>query len=97
MLRRKLQPSHPGEILREFFIKERGLTITKVAEGIGVARGNLSAIVNERAGISPQLAIKLSEAFGNTAQFWINLQKNYELWQAEQIVDRSLIKHFAAA
>jgi addiction module HigA family antidote len=97
MLRRKLQPSHPGEILRELFIKERGLTITKVAEGIGVARGNLSAVVNERAGISPQLAIKLSEAFGNTAQFWINLQKNYELWQAEQIVDRSLIKHFAAA
>jgi addiction module HigA family antidote len=80
MLRRKLQPSHPGEILRELFIKERGLTITKVAEGIGVARGNLSAIVIERAGISPQVAIKLSEAFGNTAQFWINLQKNYELW-----------------
>lgn len=68
-----------------------------MAEGIGVARGNHSAIANERAGISPQVAIKLSEAFGNTAQFWINLQKNYELWQAEQIVDRSQIKHFAAA
>jgi addiction module HigA family antidote len=71
MLRRNLPPSHPGEILREMFIKEHKLTITEVAEGLGLARANLSAIVNERAGISPELAVKLSEAFGNTAQFWI--------------------------
>ncbi len=60
-------------------IREYNLTITEVAQGLGMARVNLSAIVNERARISPELAIKLSEAFGNTAQFWINLQKNYEL------------------
>jgi len=97
MLQRNLPPSHPGSILRELFIKERGLTITEVADGLGIARGNLSAIVNERAGISPELAIKLSVAFGNTPQFWVNLQKNYELWQAEQKVDRSRIRHFKAA
>ena len=97
MHRKKLPPVHPGEILREMFIKERGLTITEVAEGLNVARGNLSAIVNERAGISPELAIKLSVAFGNTAEFWINLQKDYELWHAEQKVDRSGIRHFTAA
>ena len=94
MLKRKLIPSHPGEILREMFIKERHLTITQVAEGLGIARPNLSAIVNERAGISPELAIKLSEAFGNSAQFWINLQKNYELWHAEKKVNRKAIRHF---
>lgn len=94
MLKRKLIPSHPGEILREMFIKERNLTITQVAEGLGIARANLSAIVNERAGISPELAIKLSEAFGNSAQFWINLQKNYELWHAEKKVNRKAIRHF---
>ena len=97
MLRRNLPPSHPGEILREMFIKEHQLTITEVAEGLGLARANLSAIVNERAGISPELAVKLSEAFGNTAQFWINLQKNYELWYAEKNVNRKMIKHFVAA
>jgi antitoxin HigA-1 len=94
MLKRGLPPSHPGEILREDFIQEKGLTITEVALGLGIARANLSAIVNERAGISPELAVKLSEAFGNTAQFWINLQKNHELWYAERKVNRAIIRHF---
>lgn len=52
MLKRALPPVHPGEILREDYINERNLTITEVAKGLGVARANLSAIVNERAGIS---------------------------------------------
>lgn len=93
-LQRGLPPSHPGEILRELFIKEYKLTITDVAEGLGMARVNLSAIVNERAGISPELSIKLSEAFGNTPQFWINLQKNYELWYAEKKVNRGKVRRF---
>ena len=97
MQKKNLQPVHPGEILREVFIKERNLTIKEVAKGLDMARGNLSAVVNEHAGISPELAVKLSEAFGNTAQFWINLQKNYELWHAEQKVDRKRIRHFADA
>lgn len=94
MLKRGLPPSHPGEILREDFINERGLTITEVAKGLGMARANLSAIVNERAGISPELAVKLSVAFGNTPQFWSNLQTNYELWHAERTVNRDLIQQF---
>ncbi len=93
-MKRNLAPVHPGEILREEYIRERGLTVTEVAKGLGVARANLSAIINERAGISPELAVKLSEAFGNTAQFWVNLQKNHELWYAEQKVNRSVIRHF---
>jgi len=96
-MKRNLPPVHPGEILREEYIKERNLTVTEVAKGLGVARANLSAIVNERAGISPELAVKLSEAFGNTAQFWVNLQKNYELWHAEQKVNRSAVRHFSQA
>ncbi|MBC3788644.1 HigA family addiction module antitoxin [Spirosoma utsteinense] len=93
-MKRNLAPVHPGEILREEYIQERGLTITEVAKGLGIARVNLSAIVNERAGISPELAVKLSEAFGNTSQFWVNLQKNYELWHAERKVNRSVVRHF---
>ena len=97
MLRRNLPPSHPGEILREMFIKEHKLTITDVANGLGIASANRSAIVNERAGMSPGLAIKLSEPLGNTALFWINLQKNYELWLAEKKVNRKKVKHFVVA
>lgn len=94
MLKRNLPPVHPGEILREDYINERGLTITEVAKGLGIARANLSAILNQRAGISPEMAVKLSEAFGNTTQFWVNLQKNYEVWHAERKVNRQAIKHF---
>ena len=94
MLKRNLPPVHPGEILREDYINERGLTVTEVAKGLGVARANLSAILNQRAGISPEMAVKLSEAFGNTTQFWVNLQKNYEVWHAERKVNRQVIKHF---
>lgn len=94
MLKRNLPPVHPGEILREDYIKERGLTVTEVAKGLGVARANLSAILNERAGISPEMAVKLSEAFGNTTQFWMNLQKNFEVYNAEKKIDRKTIVHF---
>lgn len=94
MIKRNLAPVHPGEILREEFITERGLTITEVAEGLGITRQTLSAVVNEKASITPELAVKLSEDFGNTAQFWINLQKNYEMWHAEKKVDRTNIRHF---
>ncbi|MCE7063759.1 HigA family addiction module antitoxin [Dyadobacter sp. CY326] len=94
MIKRDLAPVHPGEILKEEYIAERGLTITEVANGIGVTRQSLSAIVNEKAGITPELAVKLSEAFGNTAQFWLNLQKNYDIWHAEKKIDRKAIKHF---
>ena len=94
MLKRNLPPVHPGEILREEYIKQRGLTVTEVAKGLGIARTNLSAIIDERAGISPEMAVKLSEAFGNTTQFWVNLQKNYEVWHAERKVNRQIIQHF---
>jgi addiction module HigA family antidote len=96
-MKRNLPPLHPGEILREDYLRERNLTVTEVARGLGMTRAGLSAIVNERAGVSPELAVKLSEAFGNSAQFWINLQKTYELWQAEKKVNRSTIQHFGNA
>ena len=94
MLKRGLPPSHPGEILKEMFINERDLTITAVAKGLNMARANLSSVINGHLGISPELAVKLSEAFGNTPQFWVNLQNNYELWHAEKKIDRATIQHF---
>ncbi|UFH54791.1 HigA family addiction module antitoxin [Spirosoma sp. KNUC1025] len=89
-----LHPIHPGKILRENYIKECGLSITEIARGLSMPRPNLSAILNERAGVSAEMAVKLSEAFGNTAQFWTDLQRDYDLWHAEQKVNRSTIRHF---
>lgn len=86
-------PSHPGEILSEY-VKSTNLTITTIAKGLNISRKVLSQIINEKAGISPEMAIKLSIAFNTTAEFWLNLQKNHELWQARQKVDTSKIQHF---
>jgi len=94
MLKRALPPAHPGTVLRELFMCERNLTITDLAKGIGMTRANVSAVVNGRAGISPEMAVKLSAAFGNSATFWTNLQTKYELWHAERKVRRSTIRHF---
>ena len=74
-------PSHPGKILWEFYIEPRKLSITDAALKLSIARPNLSAIVNGRAGISALMAMKLSRAFNTTPQYWINLQSNYDLSQ----------------
>lgn len=77
-------PPHPGEVLRELCIAPLGLTVTQAAEALGVSRKTLSSILNGRAGISPEMAIRLSKAFGTSAESWLNQQMHYELWVAEQ-------------
>ena len=94
MLKRGMPPVHPGRILREDCLEPLGLTITEVAKGLGVSRNALSAVVNERAGISPEMAVRLSEAFAPSAEFWNNLQKDYDLWNAKQTVPRKGITRF---
>ncbi len=76
-------PPHPGEILRELCIDPLELTVTEAAEGLGVSRKTLSAILNGRAGISPGMAIRLGKAFGTSAESWLNQQVQYDLWLAE--------------
>ena len=88
-------PLHPGQILKEEFIDPLNLTIKEVAAGLKINRVNLSQVVNQRTGISPELAVKLSEAFGNSAEYWVNLQKKHELWKAELKVNRNEIVHFS--
>ena len=86
-------PPHPGEILREY-TNEIGKPITEIAQGLGISRKNLSLILNGPAGISAEMAVKLSFAFNTTPQFWINFQKNYDLWHAQQKVDTARIRRF---
>lgn len=77
-------PPHPGEILREFCLEPLGLSVTEAAEALGVSRKTLSAILNGRAGISPEMAVRLSLAFETSAESWLNQQSQYDLWKAEQ-------------
>jgi len=77
-------PCHPGEILREETLKSLGLTVTKFAELLGVSRQAISEIINEKRGISPQMALKLSKALGTTPELWLKMQLAYDLWQAKQ-------------
>ena len=77
-------PPHPGEVLRELCLVPLGLSVTEAAKGLGVSRKTLSAILNGRAGISPEMAVRLSLAFGTTSESWLNHQVQYDLWQAEK-------------
>lgn len=80
-------PPHPGEIVREACLVPLGLSVTAGAAALGVTRKTLSQITNGRAGISPEMAVRLSKAFGSTPRFWLQLQMNYDLWHAEQRAD----------
>ena len=97
MLHRRLPPIHPGRILKEDCLEPLKLSVTEVAKGLGVSRNALSAIVNERSGISPEMAVRLSEAFAPSAEFWNNLQKDYDLWNAKQTTSREGIVRFHPA
>ena len=77
-------PPHPGEVIKELCIEPLGLTVTKTAKGLGVSRKTLSSIVNGKAGISPEMAIRLSIAFNTSSESWLTQQSQYDLWQAEQ-------------
>ena len=85
MNRMKREPTHPGKVIQEDYLKPLSLTITDMASTLGVSRKTLSKIINERGAITPDMSLRLSRAFDTTPDLWINLQKNYDLWQAEHI------------
>jgi addiction module HigA family antidote len=81
---RMYNPPHPGEIIKSLCLEPLGLSVTEAAKGLGVSRKTLSAILNGRAGISPEMAVRLSIAFETSAESWMNQQAQYDLWHAEQ-------------
>ena len=83
MRRMEREPTHPGKIIREDYLKPLAITISKFASVLGVSRKTLSKILNGRGTITPDMALRLARAFNTTADFWLNLQKNHDLWQAE--------------
>ena len=73
-------PAHPGEILRELYLKPLGITVTQAAEALGVTRKHVSAIVNGRAPVTPDMALRLATAFATEPELWVNMQAQYDLW-----------------
>ena len=90
-------PPHPGEILRELCLDPLGLSVTEAADALGVSRKTLSAILNGRAGISPEMAIRLSKAFDTSPESWLNQQQQYDLWQALSSEAEIKVKRLIAA
>ena len=82
--RRGVAPSHPGAYLREDILPALRMTITDLARHLGVSRTALSEVVNEKRDVSLEMAQRLGQAFGNGSRFWMALQMQYDLWQAEQ-------------
>ena len=89
-------PPHPGEILKQLCLDPLDLTITEAAKALGVSRKTLSAIINGRASITPEMAVRLSMAFGTTSESWLNQQLQYDLWHAEQLRKKLNVKRLAA-
>jgi len=90
-------PPHPGEILRELCLEPMGVSVTEAAEALGVSRKTLSSILNGRAGISPEMAIRLSQAFDTTPESWLNQQQQYDLWHAMNSGEKIKVKRLRAA
>ena len=90
-------PPHPGEVLKLLCLNPLNLTITEVARGLGVSRKTLSSILNSRAGISPEMAVRLSIAFNTSAESWLNQQLQYDLWHAERKRSRLHVAKLSAA
>jgi len=89
-------PPHPGEVLKTLCLEPLKLSVTEAAKSLGVSRKTLSAILNGRAGISPEMAVRLSIAFDTSAESWLTQQTQYDLWHAEQRRKKLRVRKIAA-
>lgn len=90
-------PPHPGEFVRRQCLEPLGLTVTAAAKGLGVSRNTLSMLLNGRIGISPEMAIRLAQGFGGSAESWLKQQMQYDLWRAGKRAHKIAVKRFEAA
>jgi len=82
--KREVPPTHPGEMLREDFMPDYGLTAASMATTLGVSRQTINELLRERRAITPIMALRLSRLFGNSPDFWLNAQHSRDLWESEQ-------------
>jgi len=90
-------PPHPGRVVRQECIEALGLTVTEAARALGVTRQALNNLVNLKAGVSPEMAIRLSKAFGSSPEVWLGMQMAYDLAQLEKQASKIKVQRVAAA
>ena len=83
---RSVRPTHPGEMLREDFLPDYGLSVAGLAAAIEVSRQTVNELLRERRAVSPAMALRLARLFGNSPEFWLNAQRAVDLWDAQQAV-----------
>ena len=93
---RMYNPPHPGEVLKTLCLEPLQVSVTEAARALGVSRKTLSAILNGRAGISPEMAVRLSIAFGTSAESWLTQQTQYDLWHVERRRKEFRVRKLAA-
>ncbi|MCO5183372.1 MAG: HigA family addiction module antitoxin [Anaerolineae bacterium] len=86
----KRRPTHPGEMLREDFLPDFGLTASTLAKAIGVSRQSVNELLRERRRVSPEMALRLGRLFGNSPEFWLNAQLAVDLWDAAQSIQSEM-------
>ena len=87
---RKVRPTHPGEMLREDFLPDYGLTVSRFAKALGVSRQTVNELLRERRAVSPSMALCLSRLFGTSPDFWLNAQRAVDLWDAERSIKKKI-------
>jgi len=89
------EPSHPGSLLRGIVLPDLERPMTEIARALGVSRQLLYSIINEKAPVTPEVAVRLGKLCGNGPRLWVNMQSAYDLWHAERKVDTSSIPTLA--
>ncbi len=87
---RTVKPTHPGEMLREDFLPDYGLSAASLAGALGVSRQTINELLRERRAVSPAMALLLSRLFGNSPEFWLNAQRAVDLWEEKKRQDKKL-------
>jgi addiction module HigA family antidote len=82
----KRRPTHPGEMLREDFLPDYGLTVSRLAVALGVSRQSINELLRGRRAVSPEMSLRLARLFGNSPEFWLNAQRAVDLWDAAQVI-----------
>ena len=85
-------PPHPGEVLRDGVFADTGITVTEFARRLGVTRVALSRVLNGKAAISAEMAVRLATAVGGNPESWLHMQASYDLWHAERALRRELAR-----
>jgi addiction module HigA family antidote len=86
----KRRPTHPGEMLREDFLSDYGLTVSRLAAALGVSRQTINELLRGRRAVSPEMSLRLARLFGNSPEFWLNAQRAVDLWDAAQAIERDV-------